>query len=360
MTPWKELSPKGRRKRLRAIRRQGILALGACLVLAGAGWGGWSLWRHFFPGEPDAPAGEIEVLPEIVSPEAPEAPEEPEMPAEPELPRGPAVLTEETVTLDGQLGSRWGILVDADAGVVLAEKGCDEKIYPASMTKVLTLLVAAENIPDPQETFVMTQEIIDPLYRRGATITGIRAGESVTLETLFYGAALRSAADATQALAIAAAGSVENFLTLMNDKAAALGLSELARFTNTSGLFDEEHACTLRDMAAIMAAAMDNELCARVLSTAEYTSEGTASAPEGLVFENTLLTWFLEKQPETAVVSACKSGYVVQAGNCLVSWGKDENGRTLVCATAGASRGAVAIRDHRLLYDQYSGNRQEE
>ena len=217
MTPWKELSPKGRRKRLRAVRRQGMLALGACLILAGAGWGGWSLWRHFFPGEPDAPAGEIEVLPEIVSPEAPEAPEEPEMPAEPERPRGPAEITEETVTLDGQLGSRWGILVDADAGVVLAEKSCDEKIYPASMTKVLTLLVAAENIPDPQAAFVMTQEIIDPLYRRGATITGIRAGESVTLETLFYGAALRSAADATQALAIAAAGSVENFLTLMND-----------------------------------------------------------------------------------------------------------------------------------------------
>ena len=360
MTPWKELSPKGRRKRLRAIRRQGILVLGACLILAGAGWGGWSLWRHFSPGEPDVPAGETEVLPEIVSPETPEVPEGPEVLAEPQKPLGPAAITEETVTLDGELGSRWGILVDADAGVVLAEKGCEEKIYPASMTKVLTLLVAAENIDDPRAAFTMTQEIIDPLYRKGATITGIKAGESVTLETLFYGAVLRSAADATQALAIAAAGSVENFLTLMNDKAAALGLSDLARFTNTSGLFDEEHACTLRDMAAIMAAAMENELCARVLSTAEYTSEGTESAPEGLVFENTLLTWFLEKQPETAVVSACKSGYVVQAGNCLVSWGKDKNGRTLVCATAGATRGAVAIRDHRTLYDQYSGNGQEE
>jgi len=221
------------------------------------------------------------------------------------------------------------------------------------MTKVLTLLVAAENIDDPQDPFEITQELIDPHYRRGATITGYRSGDVCTLLDLFYGAGLRSSADATSGLAISAGGTEEDFITMMNDKCRALELSAQASFTNTSGLFDSAHTCTLRDMAAIMRAAMDNELCETVLSTVKYVTAPTEDAPEGLTFENKYLRWFQEKQPEGATVLACKHGYVQQAQNCLVTYGVNEAGDRLICVTAKGHNAETMMGDHRYLYTTY-------
>ena len=170
---------------------------------------------------------------------------------------------------------------------------------------------------------------------------------------MFYGAALRSAADATSALAIAAAGSEEAFVALMNEKCRELGLSESAHFTNASGLFHAEHTCTLRDMAAIMRAAMANDLCREVLTCDLYVTEPTAAEPEGLTFQNKYLGWFLEKQPQEARVIACKSGYVAQALNCLVSYGTNPEGRNFICVIARANNAETMMGDHRILYDLY-------
>ena len=140
---------------------------------------------------------------------------------------------------------------------VLAEKGMDEKIYPASMTKVMTLLVAAENLPDLGATFPMTQAIIDPLYLAGASMAGYVNGETVTMRDLLYGAVVPSGAEATEALAQAVAGSEEAFVAMMNEKAAALGLTN-THFMNTSGLHDENHYSTVREIALILQAALEN------------------------------------------------------------------------------------------------------
>ena len=255
--------------------------------------------------------------------------------------------------LSGEVGSEYAVFIDADTNTVLAEKGGNQLVYPASMTKVLTILTAAEAIADPDATFTMTQDIIDPHYRAGATITGFRAGDECTLRELFYGAALRSAADATTALALAAAGSESEFVAMMNAKCRELGLSEGAHFTNTSGLFHENHTCTLRDMAAIMRAAMANDLCREILTTDVYVTAPTDAEPEGLTFQNKYLSWFLEKQPEGAAVSACKSGYVAQALNCLVSYGSNAEGRNFICVIARAANAETMMGDHRILYSTY-------
>lgn len=124
------------------------------------------------------------------------------------------------------------------------------------MTKVMTLLVAAENLPDLDAAFTMTQAIIDPLYLAGASMAGFVNGETVTMRDLLYGAVVPSGAEATEALAQAVAGSEEAFVAMMNEKAAALGLTN-THFMNTSGLHDENHYSTVREIALILQAALE-------------------------------------------------------------------------------------------------------
>ncbi len=346
MGNWEQLSPRQRRRKQRALVRQALLGLCGLLVLAGVGFGIWALTR---PGEEEQPPVDIEPqVPAVVLP----PPVEPE-PEQPQPIVGLATDGENMAVLGGELESEYALLIDADTNTVLAEKGGNALVYPASMTKVLTLLVAAEKIPDPDAEFTMTQEIIDPHYRAGATITGYRSGDVFTLREMFYGAALRSSADATTVLAIAAAGSEEAFVDLMNEKCRELGLSEGAHFTNTSGLHDARHVCTLRDMAAIMRAAMDNALVREVLSTETHVTPPTEDEPEGLIFQNKYLGWFLEKQPEGATVLACKNGYVAQALNCLVSYGTNEQGRNLIAVIARAADAGAMMGDQRYLYTNF-------
>ncbi len=347
MGKWEQLSPRQRRRKQRAFFRQATLGLCGLLVLAGVGFAIWALTREEPPAEPVEPQPSVPaVVPALPDP----TPVEPE----PEPIVGLAAEGENMTVLTDQLRSEYAVLIDADSNTVLAEKGGNAPVYPASMTKVLTLLVAAENIPDPDAVFTMTQEIIDPHYRAGATITGFRSGEECTLRDLFYGAALRSAADATTALAITAGGSEAAFVELMNQKCRELGLSESAHFTNTAGLYDKEHTCTLRDMAAIMRAAMENDLVKEVMSTEIYRTAPAEADPEGLVFQNKYLGWFLEKQPEKATVLACKNGYVAQALNCLVSYGITEAGGHYIAVIARAADAEAMMGDQRYLYDHFA------
>ena len=346
-TSWNDLSPRHRRRKKKALLRQGLLALCGLFVVAAIGLVVWGLLTPVGkPAEDEQPT----------VPAAATLPTEP--PTEPptEAPTVPAGLAREegdVVRLGDAVGSEYALFINADTNTVLAEKGSAEAIYPASMTKVLTLLVASQNIDDPSDEFTVTQELIDPHYRRGDTITCYRAGDVCTLLDLFYGAALRSSADATSGLAIAAGGTEEEFIAMMNEACGTLELSDHAFFTNTSGLFDRNHTCSLLDMAAIMRAAMDDELCARVMSTVRYVTAPTEDAPEGLTFENKYLRWFQEKQPEGATVLACKNGYVQQAQNCLVSYGVNEAGEHFICVTAKGHNAETMMGDQRYLYSTF-------
>ncbi len=310
--------------------------------------------------EPE-PEAEPEPLPEPepeVEPEPlPEPEPEPELEPEPEQP--PLTLAqsgEQTRTLDLELYSASAILIDAQTGAVLAEKLPDERLYPASMTKVMTLLVAVEQLPDLDETFTMTQAIIDPLYLAGASMAGFVNGETVTLRELLYGAIVPSGAEATEALAQAAAGGEAAFVALMNEKAAALGLQN-THFTNTSGLHDEDHYTTVREMALILQAALQNETCAEVLSTENYTTAPTPEHPQGLAMTNKFLyRVHHEYALGGAQVNAAKTGYTAEAMNCCASAGLTPDGRAVVCISAGAWTGEFCIEDHIALYSQYCGS----
>jgi hypothetical protein len=152
------------------------------------------------------------------------------------------------VHLEG-LVSPYAILVDADSGEAVAEKEADVSIYPASMTKVMTALLALEANPDLEQPVTLPEDIFPELRAEGASMAGFQPGETATVRDLLYGALLPSGAECCEALAREVSGSEEAFVELMNQKAAELGMRS-THFCNPTGLHDPEHVSTVRDMAA--------------------------------------------------------------------------------------------------------------
>ena len=261
--------------------------------------------------------------------------------------------TSETVQLGAELPSAYAIVVDLDNETILAEKEARTVISPASMTKILTLLVAAEHVTDLDDTFTMTIDITDYCYVNGCSVVGLDVGETVTIRELLYGTILPSGADAALGLATYVAGSHEAFVELMNEKLEELGLSETAHFTNCVGLYDPEHVCTVYDMAMILKAAMDNELCRQVLDARTYETAPTEAHPEGQVLSNWFLRRIEDKDTGGLDVIAAKTGYVSQSGNCAASCAQAPDGSRYICVTGNAYSSWRAIYDHAELNKTY-------
>lgn len=251
--------------------------------------------------------------------------------------------------------SEHAILIDESTDTIVAKKGAYDIISPASMTKVLTVLVAAEHITEGEldDPFTMTLEITDYAYVNDCSSVGFLDGEVVTVRDLFYGTILPSGGDAAVGLATYVAGSHEAFVYLMNEKLEELGLSDTAHFTNCVGLYDKEHYCSVYDMAIIMKAAMENEMCREFLSAKKYTTTPTEQHPEGITISNWFLRRIEDKDTGGEVIGA-KTGYVVQSKNCAVSYATcGENETPYICVTAGAHSSWRCIYDHVEIYTKY-------
>ncbi len=249
--------------------------------------------------------------------------------------------------------SSYALLIDLDESRVVAQRGMRERISPASMTKILTVLVAAEHVTDLTDTFTITREITDYSYRNDCSAAGFGDGETVTVEDLFYGTILPSGADAAAGLAYYVSGSLEEFVVLMNEKIEELGLSESAHFTNCVGLYDENHYCTVYDMAVMLKAAVENDLCREVMSARRYTTSQTAEHPEGIELSNWFLRRIEDKDTKGEVVCA-KTGFVDQSGSCAASYSISDSGKHYICVTANAHSSWRCIYDHVALYQEYS------
>ena len=284
---------------------------------------------------------------------------ETEAPPEPEKSEvGYAERTDRTVQLGSEIDCTHAILIDVDEGVVLAAKGGDEIIYPASMTKVMTALAAVERCEDLDDTFTMTYEIVMDAYNANATIAGFVNGEVVTVKDLLYGSILPSGADGTRGLAEYVAGSEAAFAEIMNAKCAELGLKN-THFVNSSGLHDAAHYSTCHDMAVIMEAAMENETVAGALGAAEYLTTKTTEHPEGIELHHTLLYERMDGKEEfdgKIEVIGGKTGYTGEAGNCLVTMARvAETGKTYVFVCAGGETKWKAVFDTIHVYRKYLG-----
>lgn len=214
-----------------------------------------------------------------------------------------------------------GIVIDKTKNRIVAVRNGHKRMFPASTVKIMTVLVAAENIKDFNQTFTMTLSITDPLYIAEATVAGFSNKEEVNMTDLLYGTILPSGADAATALAITVAGSEENFVKLMNNKVKELGLKD-THFDNATGLHSENNYTSAYDLAVILDAAMQNDICKKVLSTYQYTTAKTLQHPDGILLSSTLFSYMYGTEPETATILGGKTGFVNESGYCVASFGK--------------------------------------
>ena len=260
-----------------------------------------------------------------------------------------------------EIKSDYYYMVDLENHQVMLDEGSEEKIYPASMTKMMTLLVAIEHAPALDTTMVLGPEVFEGLAEAHASVAGFKQGEEVTVKDLLYGLFLPSGADAGQALALEAAGSEEGFVELMNQKAQELGMSG-THFVNTSGLHDPDHYTTLRDLEKLMRYALDNPVFREIFQTRHYTAHPSLH-PQGLVWQSTLFSKISttdERKVNNDNIIGGKTGYTNPAGLCLASMA-EKNGTEylLITAHAPVSNTPYHILDADHIYDYFYENYQK-
>ncbi|MBS6196522.1 MAG: D-alanyl-D-alanine carboxypeptidase [Clostridiales bacterium] len=220
------------------------------------------------------------------------------------------------------------VVMDLDSGAFLYSKNMDAVKYPASITKIMTTLLAIENSRlDERVTF--SEHAIFGIERDSSHI-GIRVGEILSMEECLYGMMLESANEVCLAVAEHIGGSVEGFVEMMNQKAAELGCTN-THFTNPNGLPDENHYTTARDMALIAKAAYDNKIFRKVCGTNYYKIPKTNVCGEERWLNNHH-KMLPEKDYTYEGCTGGKTGFTQVAWNTLVTYA-ERNGRRLVCVS---------------------------
>lgn len=224
------------------------------------------------------------------------------------------------------IGAYAAVLMDATTGTILYAKNPDEHLYPASITKVLTALVALENTNlDDVITYTYKATHLEP----GSSSVAITEEEQVTVEDSLYAMIMASANEAANGLAEHVAGSTEEFANMMNAKAAELGCKN-SHFVNPHGYHNPDHYTCARDMAIIMNACIKNPTFLTIASTKKHTIQPTNKQPEPRYLTTKVRS--MKPGPEYyEYVVAGKTGYHKQAANTLVTYA-EKGDMKLVCA----------------------------
>ena len=203
--------------------------------------------------------------------------------------------------LDASLQSDDAYVIDAENGQVLLDQNSEAKIYPASMTKIMTAVVVLESGLSLDQTVTITDEMLDGLYEAEAAVVGYSAGDTPTVRDLLYGALLPSGADAVNALAYAASGSIDN----------------------------ENHYSTCKDIATLTNYAVQNETFRKIFSSSSYTDT------LGNLMYSTVAGAIERDHISLPGFVGDKTGYTDDAGHCMASY-SELNGMKIIIVTAHA------------------------
>lgn len=234
---------------------------------------------------------------------------------------------------ENDIYSRYTSLIDVSTGKVLFEKNGDEKCYPASLTKIMTAIIAIENNDNINSRTSIDSKTLSALIAENASMAGYNSGENTTVEDLLYGCILASGADACSGLAKVTSGSETGFVEKMNQKAAELGMDD-THFTNTTGLHDDDHYTTANDLGKLLNYALKNKTFREV-----FTSQSRNIKTDKREF-TVRSTFFSEYNGgvKGVEIKGAKTGTTYAAGNCLASYVK-ANGKKYILITANAPIG---------------------
>lgn len=225
------------------------------------------------------------------------------------------------------LGAQSAILMEAQTGAILYAKNIHDKLYPASITKILTGLITIENCPlDDMVSY--SHRAVDSIDWQSDSNIGIRAGEGLTVEQSLYALLVGSANEAGNALGEHISGSMEDFVALMNERAGELGCVD-SHFVTTNGIFDEGHYTSAYDMALIGRAFFANDLLCKISSTPSYIFPPSSALPREL-YANSKNQLLSGKEHAYEYLVGSKTGYTSQARQTLVSCAQ-KDGMRLIC-----------------------------
>ncbi len=284
------------------------------------------------------------------------------------------------ISSDTDIKSAAIVLVDITDNRTVAGRNTDIKVYPASMTKVMTLLVACENAADSNQLVTVTKEMTEKYknsQNKGASVAFTwEEGFQVTVEDLLHLVIYQSDTYACWLLAECVAGGEEQFVELMNKRAGELGLSS-THFTNCTGLYNAEHYTTVREMAAIMAAAMNNKAAESVLTKTELYTVDIYKNGEKADEKGMWSAWFIDRCSEYGYQSTNpqyagkgsdiwilggKTGYEDVPTSCFVTAAWDDvTQRKYVCVQVGRINSEqptidtkTSTYDTKVMYQKYA------
>ena len=218
------------------------------------------------------------------------------------------------------------VVMEASTGTVLYAKNMHEKLYPASTTKLLTTLIAYEELPE-DAVITVSPSAVDSVPWDGSNI-GLDAGEYLGLEDMIYGVMVASANEGANALGEAVSGSAEAFAARMNEYAASLGCTD-THFVTASGLHEDDHYTSAYDLALIGRRYFSHELLTSAAGAANYHIPPSAGQPDDILISST--NWFSTGKAVCTGFIGGKTGYTDHARSCLVTCA-EKNGVRLICA----------------------------
>ena len=234
------------------------------------------------------------------------------------------------------IDSKASILIDATDGHEIYSENADTKQYPASITKLMTALLVAENVDDWSTPVTANKSAYEGLSDAGSSV-GIKAGETMTVDNLVICLLVASANEAATILAEHVSGSVDGFVELMNSRAAELGLTG-THFANPHGLHDEEHYTTARDIAVIAREVQKHPRLREIYGMDKATIPPTNLSEERFFFTtNSLISRYKELGYIYSHANGMKTGSTTPAGLCLVS-SADYKDKSLIAVVLGAKQ----------------------
>ncbi len=241
-----------------------------------------------------------------------------------DLPTGferPEAPTEYNFSLDFSIQAKGAVLIELDSNSMVYSYEIDRQLYPASLTKIMTTMLALEH-GNLDDILTVSQSAMQGLSIYGST-AGLMVGEEISLRELLYCIMVSSANEGCNVVAEYVSGSVEEFVSLMNDRAAQLGMTG-THYANTHGLHDENHYTTVRDLATLACWAWQNPQFREFATTTRHTVPATNLSEERLLRTTNYLTdnrvvgrYYYDK------AAGIKTGFTTPAGGCLIATASD-------------------------------------
>lgn len=237
-------------------------------------------------------------------------------------------IVQETAALPvPSISAGQAVLIDAGSGKVLYERNASEKAYPASTTKIMTALITIETAQNLQSPLTQTVKIPPEAVGIEGSSIYLAPDEEVSIEDLLYGLMLRSGNDSATALAWIIGGTQENFIEMMNKRAAEIGCTN-THFLNPSGLYDDNHYTTAMDMALIAKAAMENETFRTISAAKSWEAHRAPDKYNSFYNKNKVVHQYDGG-------NGIKIGYTKASGRTLVA-SAQRDGTQLICVVMNA------------------------